>query len=749
VVQHVTAVGWSYQFNKTLVTKRWLSTSATTIAEDVIATYTSDSFVAAVEQGLATVGEFQLTMMPAGDALTRLADRIGGYWRIEDDKRVRFFLSESDYPVPETINSANRHTRDFRHGTDIDSLFNRVYVEGQGTTVLDPVAVGQTTFAVADASMFNASGGDIKADHGQILTYTGRTLGGGDGSTAAHNEAVPASAPTVAEGATSGNLTGSYTYKVTYANATGETAAGAASSAVTPDAHAAPTSAMSASDDTTAWGGLTVGTNNYGYKYSWVTALGETTAGGALANDEVIAVVPSTLIGSPSATTGGSMALGTYYYKYTFGTPDGESTLVSTASSGVTLTGSNDAVSLASGNIPDPPTRASFRLYRTPVGGSSSGGYYFVDTIDATANYTDTTADANLGPRAPSVSTSGGVRNSISGIANGGTGTIAKRIYRTKSGGSEYFLIGQINDNTTTTFTDSVPDSALSLRDSVSNTAGGETVNLTSIPTGGATVVTRRLYRTRAGGTAHYFLDEIEDNVTTTYTDNTPDESLGAIAPTQSTIAANIGDTSIRVLETGNFNATGGWVEVGQQRISYTGRSASSGEGTLTGIPASGEGAITSGITAGDSVVPIGFVSGVAASGTGSVLVQLESGDAVNLLVTRNDAASQATYGIREHYIQDRRLSETGAENRGDASLSLHDLPRTAGSLVSTDPKVRAGKALTIDIYGISETRTIQSVDISYQGDRPYPQRRASFSSRTESDFYSELRAIREQSQGQ
>lgn len=58
-------------------------------------------------------------------------------------------------------------------------------------------------------------------------------------------------------------------------------------------------------------------------------------------------------------------------------------------------------------------------------------------------------------------------------------------------------------------------------------------VNLSAIPLGAAGTIARRIYRTVAGGTDpkdYFFVAEISDNSTTTYTDNTADGSLGAAA---------------------------------------------------------------------------------------------------------------------------------------------------------------------------------------------------------------------------
>lgn len=66
----------------------------------------------------------------------------------------------------------------------------------------------------------------------------------------------------------------------------------------------------------------------------------------------------------------------------------------------------------------------------------------------------------------------------------------------------------------------------------VDKTANGK-VSLAAIPVSTSGFVTaRKLYRTVAGGSTFKLLTTINDNTTTTYTDNTADASLGATGPT-------------------------------------------------------------------------------------------------------------------------------------------------------------------------------------------------------------------------
>lgn len=87
------------------------------------------------------------------------------------------------------------------------------------------------------------------------------------------------------------------------------------------------------------------------------------------------------------------------------------------------------------------------------------------------------------------------------------------------------------------------------------NTSGGtssntvnpsaQNVDLTAIPTGPTGVVVRYLYRTKANGSVFYYLDVLNDNTSTTYTDSTPDSSLTVVMPTTNTTGGHfVGDGS-------------------------------------------------------------------------------------------------------------------------------------------------------------------------------------------------------------
>jgi len=74
-------------------------------------------------------------------------------------------------------------------------------------------------------------------------------------------------------------------------------------------------------------------------------------------------------------------------------------------------------------------------------------------------------------------------------------------------------------------------------------TAASEEISVTSIPVAPQSfgISTRRLYRTEAGGSTYKLVATINDNTTTSYTDNNDDAELGGDAPTDQGVPPNYG----------------------------------------------------------------------------------------------------------------------------------------------------------------------------------------------------------------
>src|SRR5215471_17541553 len=168
------------------------------------------------------------------------------------------------------------------------------------------------------------------------------------------------------------------------------------------------------------------------------------------------------------------------------------------------------------------------RLYRTRAGG---GSLFLVGELkdNSTTWWDDPVPDSALTVSAPGVSTAGSDTKPRIYPALGSAGARARRIYRTKANGSEYFLVGEIPDNSPNSFLDDDKrDEELGEgRLPTVSTAGGETHLLSGIPIGPAGTLARVIYRTRANGSEFYELVRLSDNTTTTFTDDRPDDALG------------------------------------------------------------------------------------------------------------------------------------------------------------------------------------------------------------------------------
>ncbi len=81
------------------------------------------------------------------------------------------------------------------------------------------------------------------------------------------------------------------------------------------------------------------------------------------------------------------------------------------------------------------------------------------------------------------------------------------------------------------TFVSASGESTQSNTLTITTTTGNQSVNLTGIVTGAPGTVARNVYRTVVGGAVFKLLTTLNDNVTTTFADTTPDGSLGASNP--------------------------------------------------------------------------------------------------------------------------------------------------------------------------------------------------------------------------
>jgi hypothetical protein len=302
----------------------------------------------------------------------------------------------------------------------------------------------------------------------------------------------------------------------------------------------------------------------------------------------------------------------------------------------------NDVGEAATATVPtsSDPRVVGRRLYRQ----DGAGGFRLVADLkdNATTTYNDVVVGGG-GELAPTVNaiTTGAIL--VSAIATGPAGTTRRRLFRTVAGGSQWRELLTLNDNTTTTYTDKDPDSAL----------GGAPLPAQGLP-------------------------------------GSPGGAGGVAPPTAA------GATTIELDSLAGIPAAG-WILVETQVIRYTGTSTAAGRFFLTGIPAAGPGAITADLLAGTVVSTAPALVGVAPA------QRVTIGDDVNLIVYVDDLAAQAALaaveggdGIIEHYIQDRRLSEDGARARGLAELALFKTIETRLTYTTHDPEARSGRTVHV-----------------------------------------------------
>lgn len=425
------------------------------------------------------------------------------------------------------------------------------------------------------------------------------------------------------------------------------------------------------------------------------------------------------------------------------------------------------------------------RLYRTAANGSV---YYQIAEIrdNTTTTFVDNVPDSALiGATVSATSTAGGDQHLLTSIQPGPTGTLARKVYRTVSGGSEYKFVGQISDNTTTSFLDAVPDANLGATAPLTNSAGASAVNVT-IPIGGTSVSQRIVYRTAAGGSDYKYVGTVNDNTTTVFLDTAPDTALGRLPLNVSTIGALAGDTSVMLQSTAGW-PTSGWFNGDGQIIRYTGISGNALTGippllavtsitrssttatvttvaphgfvtgqrivvlgadqseytgtrtvTVTGAstftydvaasavtPATGTikvsqaGAITGALAGGLTVTTIPMLTGVS-----GVIVPVKAGSQVALWVVRNSTSGQAALaaaeggdGVHEYLVTDSTLDSVAAcAARGDAELTLYQFARIEVAYTSRDTKTRSGKTVHLALaapQSLSGDFVIQTVSIT------------------------------------
>jgi hypothetical protein len=704
----------------------FVDTSATTIAQAISATYAPSFSTAGIAAALPNVS----IVFDGADtfiaALVRLATAIGGYAKVEDG--VIYLFLEDLTAAPDPIDETHRflHTPAIQANVDSSQLRTRVYGKGYGEHVRADLAIGESLVPIQDGVTFPAYGGlailATTADGAQSekVAYTGVALAGG--GTLVGPGAGPTMAPGVSLAAGAGIESGVHEYALVFVTALGKSLPGPRVP-ITVGAVPAPGSAPLAGVPISGTG---PDQGSHDYAVAFVTSFGETVAG-PISN----AVTTSATVGElapPGATYVGLAQAGA-------GCDDGYHDYVTTLvnANGETTPGGPSVQVLAQSPnnqipvtlIPTGPAGTTARkLYRRYGAGGTGGAWKFLVTIpdNTTTTYLDTKPSTAVGADAPTGNTTGTAvqRVPVSNIPLGPAGITARKLYRRFNGAGTFKLVTTIANNTGTTFTDTLANSGLGANALTTSTAVGNRVTVTW-PAGPTAVTDIEVYRTQAGLTPLYRTHVVGSNTAGSVIDVTADAFLGATAPISDTSGlrqpegqVNPGSTVLPVAAAATFRAGGGWVILGGgQVVRYAAVSAQ----TLTGIPATGAGAISTTVLYGQQAIPAPMLLGV----TGIVKPILK-GAAVHIWVQRDDTLAQAEQaaraggdGIIEYLLTDERRGQDSLIDRCDADLALFSRPIVTVSYATRDLKTKSGKQVVIDLDSprISETLTIQDVTIT------------------------------------
>ena len=127
-------------------------------------------------------------------------------------------------------------------------------------------------------------------------------------------------------------------------------------------------------------------------------------------------------------------------------------------------------------NFELPPSAPTVALATTPVAGNVDNGAHRYAVTFVTAD-----GETDMGTATAAVTVADKTVNgqvALTAIPLGGSMTTSRKLYRTLAGGSAYYLLATIANNTATTYTDNIADSSLGVQAPTVNTTGDPLLNL-------------------------------------------------------------------------------------------------------------------------------------------------------------------------------------------------------------------------------------------------------------------------------
>ncbi len=427
---------------------------------------------------------------------------------------------------------------------------------------------------------------------------------------------------------------------------------------------------------------------------------------------------PSVALNLQYAAGGGNLVLSaTYQYKYTFTTAAGES-LPSPPRSIVIYPPTTDPI--------NPLT-----MWNSGFGGPLQPGGTYRWTYTYVTAIGETAPAPVFGPytQNPGLPAQYAYPTIPAGLVGTGLPILARRYYRTTGSDTTLRLVEEIAGNATVNITDTTADAVLATRVALAftNTTGGTAVKPVQVPAGPAGTTTRKIYRSRANDFSLFkFQQTITDNATTTGAiDQMGDAELGANAPVTDTSGLTqplgqvpAGSTSIQVSGAAALPAAGWVTTPGGDAVRYSGQSGN----FLTGVPATGPGAIITSINYGDPLIPAPSLTGIQylvrplyKGARVHVFVQRDDWAAIAAAAARESTATYAADGIHENLLIDERRAEPSLTALCDADLAMFANPLVTVAYVSTDVKTKSGKPIVVTLTtpAIAATLVIHDVTIT------------------------------------
>jgi hypothetical protein len=641
VVTDINCIDPTWLLSRTKVLALYTNQSATAIILDIITRFTRGVSTGHVQGGLPTIAALTFTNEDVGTCLTQICQLVGAYWYVDYASDLHVFTTADQAATPMTQANAG-DSGDHQLSEDLSQVATRVIGLGGGVSAAVDLPAGAPElpvdlgFGAGQVQWYPGEGGLVQVGAQRVFYAKVRGTSGRGAILGTGN--APTVAPTVAAATGTGLATGTYQWAVTYKTPAGETLVGPVATAVTGGG--APTLAGPQVRPGVQQASPTKYTPNAnlmwrisvlyaGSTYSLGPATGPWNVGdrwpeigvGHVATDPVTghqynaAVQTSCPAKIVQTTIYRSMNNGATVYAWQFW--DGP---ISAPDGWITVGGNVNEV-----DLPSQPT------YPTgPV-----------------AQFNAVTVTL---PKSPSPTVTG------------------RALFRTPVNGTALKRLADIADNTTTSYLDNYPDSALTTDPPLTDTS---------------------LLR--------------EDG------------------------QVSVGATELIVTDISPFlddgGASGGWVQLGNLTVKYGGIELPS---KLVWIPASGSGAVTATVRYGTEVLVQPRLVGIPPAGVGALTFGARKGDPVTLRMELDDfpaalalaqrlGSSDQFDGIVEFVVSDSRFGPTELSAHMVATLKERKDPRQTLTYWTRDETHEVGRLVTVALTTppINGTFRIQRVTIS------------------------------------